>query len=119
MTNSEYFEKNKISFANAMKIFNKQKKFKSFDKFLVSGHAEPKFKTGDLIGFQLNEETINCGWMHNVVFEDFGYVVFEVVGYTSGNGSYHIKQLTPCESRGVGCIRMVDFEFIDRNCVPY
>lgn len=111
MTNSEYFEKNGISFAEAMKLFNEQTRFKSFDKFLAAEHAENKFKVGDLIVLQLNEETRKYDWKHNVVFE--------VLYYKPENGYYHVKQLTPSKSHKIGYVREMNCDFIDRNCILY
>ena len=115
MTNSEHFEKNKISFAKAMEIFNKQKDkgIKSFDKFLASEHVEPKFKVGDLIVLQLNEETRDDNWKHNVVFEviDIDYV----------KNYYMVKCLTPNGSEGlhVGIVVNFPIAYADRNCILY
>ena len=109
MTKSEYFEKNGISFAEAMKLFNKQKKFKSFDKFLASEHVEYKFKVGDLIVLQLNEETRSMGWRHNVVFK--------VVGYICDN--YHVEYITPGNYNPIGDKRDLPMYFAEDNCVLY
>ena len=115
MTNAEHFEKNKISFAKAMEIFNKQKDkgIKSFDKFLASEHVEPKFKVGDLIVLQLNEETRDDNWKHNVVFEviDIDYV----------KNYYMVKCLTPNGSEGlhVGIVVNFPIAYADRNCILY
>lgn len=110
MTNSEYFEKRGISFAKAMEIFNAQKSngIKSFDEFLASKHVEPKFKMGDIVVMQLNEETRLMGWKHNVVLE------------ITGVGFYYVaRRLTPDEIGGIGFSHWFLIDFIDRNCVLY
>ena len=113
MTNSEYFEKNKISFAESMEIFNEQKNkkggTKSFDKFLASEHVEHKFKVGDLIVLQLNEKTRLLRWKHNVVFE-----IIEI-----SDSKYRVKYLTPDGIVGIGTNDWFLSEFIDENCVLY
>ena len=113
MTQSEYFEKNSISFAKAMKLFNKQKNkkggTKSFDKFLASEHVEYKFKIGDLIVLQLNKETRSMGWRHNVVFK--------VVEYIHDN--YNVKYITPGNYTPIGDKRILPISFAEDNCVLY
>ena len=117
MTNSEYFEKNKISFAESMEIFNEQKNkkggTKSFDKFLASEHFEHKFKVGDLIVLLLNKNTRSCGWKHNIVFE--------VIGIDCVTNSYDAKLLTPNGSAGscIGTVQKFFVAFIDKNCFLY
>ena len=115
MTNSEHFEKNKISFAKAMEIFNKQKDkgIKSFDKFLASDHVEHKFKVGDIIVLQLNEETRADNWKHNVVFE--------VIDIDCVENYYMVKCLTPNGSEGlhVGIVVNFPIAYADRNCILY
>ena len=117
MTNSEHFEKNHISFAKAMEIFNEQKSkkggTKSFDKFLASKRIELKFKTGDLIVLQLNEETRADNWKHNVVF---GVIDIDYV-----ENYYVVKCLTPNGSEGLHVGMVVNFPiaYADRNCILY
>ena len=115
MTNSKHFEKNKISFAEAMEIFNKQKDkgIKSFDKFLASDYVEHKFKVGDIIVLQLNEETRADNWKHNVVF---GVIDIDYV-----ENYYMVKCLTPNGSEGLHVGMAVNFPiaYADRNCILY
>lgn len=111
MTNSEYFEKNNISFAKAMEIFNKQKKFKSFDKFLASEHKDFKFKVGDLVVLQLNSETRLKNWEHNVVFE--------IIGIDASEDDYKVKYLTPTEFNEIDDTCVFTVSFLERNAVLY
>ena len=120
MTKSEYFEKNGISFAKAMEIFNDQKNkkggTKSFDKFLASEHVEYKFKAGDLIVLQVNPLLRTCGWCNNVVFEVMA--VFNNADYP-----YQLKALTPnmseWYSKPIGYVDNYMKEFVEDNCVLY
>lgn len=113
MTNSEYFEKNGISFANAMEIFNEQKNrthgIASFDKFLMSKHPEPKFKIGDLVVLQLNEKTLERFWTKPVVFK-----IRHVY-----DGFYGAEALTPDTNLPVGDVRDLTSSFVEDNCVLY
>lgn len=111
MTKSEYFEKNNVSFAKALKAFNEQKKFTSFDKFLNSEYSESKFKVGDLIVLQLNEDTQFNGWMNNIVFE--------IIGIDEVEDEYEVKFLTPSNLYYINDTRKFTVGFIDRNCVLY
>ena len=111
MTKSEYFENNKISFADAMKLFNKQTEFKSFDKFLASEHIELKFKVGDLVVLQLNEETRRKQWDHNVVFAITGIDTLEDI--------YKVKYLTPTDYNEINDTRVFSISFFERNMVLY
>lgn len=119
MINSEYFEKNKISFTEAMEIFNKQKSkkggTKSFDKFLVSEHVELKFKVGDLIVLQLDNATRAHGWKHQVVFE--------VIATDEKDAfPYELKALTPNMSHSIveiGCVGWYTQGFIEDHCILY
>ena len=115
MTNSEHFEKNKISFAEAMEIFNKQKDkgIKSFDEFLAFEHVAHKFKVGDIIVLQLNEETRDDNWKHNVVFE--------IIDIDCVENYYMVKCLTPNGSEGLHVGMVVNFPiaYADRNCILY
>ena len=114
MTNSEYFEKNKISFAEALEIFNKQKNkkggTKSFDKFLASEHAEHKFKVGDFVVIQSNQTMF---WQHNVVLK--------VIKVSTSMNDYLMEFLTP---HGIGNVKIgsqqhFSIKFIDDNCIAY
>ena len=119
MTNSEYFEKNKISFAESMEIFNEQKNkkggTKSFDKFLASEHVEHKFKVGDIVVLQLNAEAKDLKWKHKIVLE-----VVDICNVDTEN-CYTVKCLTPNDPEGpfIGDVREFTIEFVDRNCVLY
>lgn len=112
MTNSEYFEKNQISFAEVMKEFNGQKTNKSFDVFLKSEYHEHKFKIGDIVVLQLNDETKKYGWRHNIVFEILG-IIAEDKKYW-----YNVKYLTP-HGYAIGDCTDLPVDFIDKNCKPY
>ena len=48
MTNKEYIEKNKISFSEAMKMWN-NKKYPCINDWLNQEHYEHKFKIGDIL----------------------------------------------------------------------
>lgn len=115
MTNSEYFEKNNVPFAKAMEIFNEQKSknggTKSFDKFLASEHHVFKFKVGDLVVLQLNKETIDGCWHHNVVFE--------IIGINEQIDLYDVKFLTSTAYSKIGDIQWLDVSFLERNAVLY
>lgn len=116
MTNSEYFEKNNVPFAKVMEIFNTQKRFKSFDKFLAAEYVEFKFKVGDLIVLQLNPLTRLFGWCNNVVFE-----VMAVLN--DADYPYRLKNLTPNRSkvcpRPIGLIEVYVKSFVEDNCILY
>ena len=116
MTKSEFFEKNNISFAEAMKLFNKQKKFKSFDKFLASEHIELKFKVGDLIVLQLTLATKAKGWAKNVVFK-----IVERFDNSElfDNGAYAVEAMTPDICTEIGSRYLFDCRFCEDNCVLY
>ena len=115
MTNAEFFEKNNVLFAEAMKLFNEQKSKKggteSFDKFLASEHVEPKFKVGDIIVLQLNNYTRRHAWMHQVVFK------VKAVD----KGEYELEFLTPHALGGwsIGARWSFSIEFVDENCIKY
>lgn len=115
MTNSEYFEKNKIPFVKAMEIFNKQKSkkggTKSFDKFLASEPFKPKFKVGDIVVVQLNDYMISAGWRHNVVLK--------IEDFASDRPSYFVNFLTPHGLTYIGWRQHFTFDFIDKNCIKY
>jgi len=71
MTNKEYFEKNNISFANAMKMYD-VKKYGTFEQFLYAKHeVEHKFNVGDILISEL-------GWC------------FIVHGINERNNSYQL-----------------------------
>lgn len=108
MTNTEWFEKNNVSFAEAMKEFNGQKTIKSFDEFLKIEHIEHKFKIGDIVVLQLNDETLGFGWRNNVVFEIIGTDIY-----------YKAKCLTPTKCHDIGDYHLFPIKFIDSNCVFY
>ena len=114
MTNSEYFEKSKISFSNAMKLFNEQTEFKSFDKFLASEHIELKFKAGDLIVLDCSKKVPHdVGWDHNVVF---------TVTETSDHDAFYVyglKALTPSSRSHVGQSFLATRNFVEDNCTLY
>lgn len=116
MTKSEYFEKNNISFAEAMREFNVQKKFKSFDKFLRSVHFEWKFKVGDLVVMQLTEDTRFLNWKHSVVFE-----VRECNDYYLGSGPiYTLKFLTPHDRHWhIGETISFSKSLVEKNFIKY
>ena len=113
MTNSEYFEKNKISFSDAMNLFNKQTEFKSFDKFLASEHIELKFKVGDIIVLDCSTKfPHDVGWDHNVAF------TVETSSYHDG-ASYELKALTPSSRSHVGQSFLATRNFVEDNCTLY
>ena len=113
MTNSEYFEKNGISFAKAMEIFNEQKNrthgIASFDEFLMSKYPESKFKVGDLVVLQLTERARELLWTKPVVFK---------IRYVHG-GFYGAEALTPDTNLPIGSDRDLSFSFVEDNCVLY
>ena len=113
MTNSEYFEKNGISFAKAMEIFNEQKSKKggiaSFDEFLMSKYPESKFKVGDLVVLQLTEKARELLWTKPVVC-NIRYV---------HDGFYGAEALTPDTNLPIGSVRDLTFSFVEDNCVLY
>ena len=111
MTKSEYFENNKISFAEAMRLFNEQTEFKSFDKFLASEHKVFKFKVGDIVVLQLNKETRRKPWVHNVVFAITGIDTLEDI--------YEVKYLTPTDCNEINDNRIFSISFLERNAVLY
>lgn len=111
MTKSEYFEKNNISFADAMKLFNEQKEFTSFDKFLASEHKVFKFKVGDLVVLQLNGETRRKNWDHNVVFK--------IIDIDALDDIYRVKYLTPTDCNKINDVRIFSTSFLERNAVLY
>ena len=114
MTNSEYFEKSKISFSDAMKLFNEQTEFKSFDKFLASEHIELKFKVGDIIVLDCSKKVPHdVGWDHNVVF---------TVTTTSEHDAFYVyglKALTPSSRSHVGQSLLATRNFVEDNCTLY
>lgn len=117
MTNFEYFEKNNVTVAEAMKKFNEQKTITSFDAFLKAKHGQCKFKFDDIIVLQLNNDTKDDGWKHNVVFE---------VVYASSTGCYSLKYLTPSNNptvvslpHEIGDIAMYSATYIDSACELY
>ena len=113
MTNSEYFEKNGISFAKAMEIFNEQKSKKggiaSFDEFLMSKYPESKFKVGDLVVLQLTEKARELLWTKPVVFK---------IRYVH-DGFYGAEALTPDTNLPIGSVRDLTSGFVEDNCVLY
>ena len=116
MTKSEYFEKNGISFAKAMEIFNAQKNkkggTKSFDKFLASEHIELKFKAGDLIVLDCSKKfPHDVGWDHNVVFT--------VETASDHDACYELKALTPSSKSHVGQTFFATRNFVEDNCTLY
>ena len=112
MTNSEYFEKNKISFSDAMKLFNEQTEFKSFDKFLASEHIELKFKVGDIIVLDCSKKVPHAvGWDHNVVFT--------VTKTSNHDAFYELKALTPSSKSHVGQSFLATRNFVEDNCTLY
>lgn len=112
MTNSEYFEKSKISFSDAMKLFNEQTEFKSFDKFLASEHIELKFKVGDIIVLDCSKKfPHNIGWDHNVVFT--------VTKTSNHDAFYELKALTPSSKSHVGQSFLATRNFVEDNCTLY
>ena len=111
MTKSEYFENNKISFAEAMKLFNEQTEFKSFDKFLDSEHKVFKFKVGDIVVLQLNKETRRKPWVH--------HVVFAITGIDASEDNYRVKYLTPTDYNEINDTRVFSISFFERNMVLY
>ena len=117
MTKSEYFEKNGISFAKAMKIFNAQKNkkggTKSFDEFLASEHIELKFKAGDLIVLDSTKESLrNERWDHNVVFKI-------VMCHIDDTFAYDLCALTPSVRADVGESVFATRTFVEDNCTLY
>ena len=117
MTKSEFFEKNNISFAEAMKIFNAQKNkkggTKSFDKFLASEHIELKFKAGDLIVLDCSKESLrNERWDHNVVFKI-------VMCHADDTFAYDMRALTPSARAVVGESVLATRTFVENNCTLY
>lgn len=108
MTNAEYFEKNNVSFSESMKLFNKSN-FYSFDEFLKVEHIEQKFKIGDIVVLQLNKETRQLGWDHNVVFK-----IIDIQGRT-----YRVKYLTPTSLQPIDYCHYFPMDFIDDNCEIY
>ena len=117
MTKSEYFEKNGISFAKAMKLFNDQKNkkggTKSFDKFLASEHIELKFKAGDLIVLDCSKESLrNEHWDHNVVFKI-------VMCHADDTFAYDLRALTPSARAVVGGSLFATRTFVEDNCTLY
>ena len=113
MTKSEYFEKSKISFSDAMKLFNEQTEFKSFDKFLASEHVELKFKVGDIIVLDCSKKfPHDIGWDHNVVFT--------VTTTSDHDGAfYELKALTPSSRSHVGQTFFATRNFVEDNCTLY
>lgn len=116
MTNSEAFEKAHKTFADALRVFNEQKEFKSFDDFLNAPFIGCKFKVGDLIVLQPTDEVKTNAWCHNVVFE-----VMKTSVYVYDICHYTLKFLTPHElgGYGVGDLRIFGAQFIDDNCIKY
>ena len=117
MTKSEFFEKNNISFAKAMEIFNDQKNkkggTKSFDKFLASEHIELKFKVGDLIVLDSTKESLrNERWDHNVVFKI-------VMCHADDTFAYDMRALTPSARAVVGESVLATRAFVEDNCTLY
>lgn len=109
MTNSEHFEKNKISFAEAMTEFNSQKKIESFDTFLKAERVEWKFLPGDLVVLQMTDEVESCGWEH--------CIVMEILSHNSI--LYRVKFLTPDGIYHIGSICSLSKNFIEDNCIFY
>ena len=108
MTNTEYFEKNNISFSQSMKFFI-ESKINSFDKFLKCEHSEHKFKCGDIVVLQLNDNVRSLKWNNNVVF----MIIKCKKEY------YCVKYLTPTDYNDVGDYREFTVKFIDENCKIY
>ena len=81
------FEKKKTSFNEVLRIFNSQKDggFKSFDEFLNAKHFTGKYKVGDLVVLEHNENTENYGWKHEVVYKVIGL----------DNGHYRLVHMSP------------------------
>lgn len=89
MTNKEYIEKNKISFSEAMKMWD-NKKYTCINEWLAQEHYEWKFKQGDVIVFK-DSVGFRNDHVYFIVDEDFNYIYVKDVNrngdivYWTGN----------------------------------
>ena len=77
MTNKEYIEKNKISFSDAMKMYDNEK-YPCINDWLKQEHFEWKFKQGDVIVVKESVEFRN-DHVYFVVDIDFDYIYVKEV----------------------------------------
>ena len=95
MTNKEYIEKNKISFSNAMKMYD-NKKYPCINDWLNQEHFEWMFEQGDVIVFKESVESRN-NHVYFIVDMDFNYIYVKEVNrngdivYWNGMAEYNNK----------------------------